>query len=239
MFFIQKDIEITKYIMKNLWLFVKQFLYSRNRIVLKKIRIWKPYKLFLDPKDILTSSHLGNNVYAYKGYTELVASNPISSNKGSCIFWISSSVDIGSFTLLRSADPYFAGIAPQLSVSPNLTDFDVYLPNSTYTSSKQSIPYNEWGLVVLTQNDFKYKIYQQSSLAFEGSASNLTGSFKIFLPDYNLANIAFTNEEITENQVKNLHKATVLGNYTKVLGYTPEAYYKSAPISGSIPNERY
>ena len=206
---------------------------------------WSPYNLFLDSVDFVSSSDLGNGVYKYFNppgiYPQLTGSNPINSIKGSIIFWISSSVDNGTFTLLEPS-PYVS-TSPQLTVSPNLEGFGLLLNSSRniYTPSTFGlIPYGQWGLVVITQNNIQHSIYHQNLLLYTGTPANITGSLGFFLYDHAVTNIAFTNRELTADEVTKLYNAEVTADYAEVLGFTPEAYWRGAPLSGTpsyVPNE--
>lgn len=205
---------------------------------------WLPYNLLFDPVIPVSSSHLGNGVYQYKNpngqYPILSGSNPINSVKGSVVFWVSSSVDNGTFTFMEPV-PY-SGSNPQLTVSPYLDGIAFSLAGSknVVTPLAPKIPFGQWGLVVITQNEVEHKIYQQGVLIYTGTNGNLAGTLGLFLYDHIVANIAFTNAELTPLQVTQLYEAQVTANYTKVLGFTPEAYWRGAPVTGSpsyVPNE--
>jgi len=206
---------------------------------------WEPYHLILDDALPISSSYLGNGVYSYYNdpgvYPILSVQNPIKTVQGSIIFWASSSIDLGTFALLQNLPN---SLDPQIIAFP--TSISGYLikptsANSLYEPDTLSeIPFGSWGLFVLTQDNLVQKIYRNNLLTDTGSSANLVGTLTFNFYSHILANIAFTNTALTSEQVTALWNAGVTANYKDVLGFTPEAYWRSAPLPGSpsyIANE--
>lgn len=223
---------------------------------------WEPFLLHLDPRGYVSSSLIGNGVNEYRVQSGspaqgfMTGSNPIYGSNGSLMFWASASSFFGD-----DIYPVFGGMNIGFGAVGGSApaNFVAYSADTVYARASPTVLIGgAWQFYVIKQDNIKLYNFGNGQLDHSGSARNITGSVYFFdnigymtnefpPPDYNtynitvgFANIAMTNRNVTEEQILAMANAGVTANYKDILGYTPEAYWRGAPVSGTpyyVPNE--